>query len=100
MLSICKSKKTCVSGDYSKLAASGDYSKLELNGQDSVGAAIGIGNTIRGKKGNWITLAEWKYDAIKKRYIPLCVKSMQIDGEEIREDTWYILKDGQLQEIL
>jgi hypothetical protein len=87
------------SGDYAQLASSGDNAQLELSGQDSVGAGIGFDNRIKGKKGDWITLAEWKYDEDKKRYVPLCVKSAQIDGEKLKEDVWYELKDGEFQEV-
>jgi len=93
------SSKLAASGDYSKLAASGDDSQLDITGDDSVGAAIGIDNTIKGKKGNWITLAEWKYDDNKKRSVPVCVKSIQIDGNKIKADTFYKLKNGKFQEV-
>jgi hypothetical protein len=78
------------SGDNSKLAASGYYSKIALNGNDSVGAAIGYNNTIKGKRGCWITLAEYDY---KGKIV--CVKSAIIDGENIKADTWYKLKNGE-----
>jgi hypothetical protein len=82
------------SGDSSKLAASGYYSQLAITGSDSVGAAIGANCVIKGRVGNWITLAEWKYDSEKQRYIPVCVKSTQIDGKKIKEDIFYKLKNG------
>src|SRR4030043_93723 len=85
--------KLAASGGHSQLAASGYSSKLELNGFDSVGAAIGHQNTIKGKKGNWITLAEWKRDESKNRYVPICVKSALIEGVVLKEDTWYELKN-------
>ena len=81
------------SGDNSKLAASGNNSKLELNGLKSVGANIGVNGKIKGKKGNWIVLAE--YD---EKMLPLCVKSAQIDGKKIKEDTFYQLKNGEFVE--
>ncbi|MDD5009390.1 MAG: hypothetical protein PHC68_13455 [Syntrophorhabdaceae bacterium] len=87
------------SGDNAQLASSGDNAQLELSGQDSVGAGIGFDNRIKGKKGDWITLAEWKYDEDKKRYVPLCVKSAQIDGKKLKEGVWYILKDGEFREV-
>ena len=86
--------KLAASGGYSKLAASGDYSKLEISGSYSVGAAIGVDCVIKGSVGNWITLSEWKYDAEKLRWIPVCVKSTQIDGKKIKADTFYTLKNG------
>ncbi|OMD93009.1 hypothetical protein BSK49_01090 [Paenibacillus odorifer] len=81
------------SGDSAQLASSGDSARLDLKGSDSVGAAIGTGtNRIRGKVGNWITLAEWVY--VDDKLTPLCVKTAQIDGETIKADTWYTLQDG------
>ena len=82
------------SGNGSQLATSGDFSKLELNGLKSVGANIGVNGKIKGKKGDWIVLAE--YD---KNILPICVKSVQIDGEKIKEDTFYQLKNGEFVEI-
>jgi hypothetical protein len=76
------------SGDYSQLAASGDYSQLDITGKNSVGAAIGYGNSIKGIIGSWITLAEYNNDGIC-----ICVKSAKIDGKKLLADTWYILKD-------
>jgi hypothetical protein len=90
---------TAASGNYSKLAASGDCSQLEMTGQDSVGAAIGINNRIKGAVGDWITLSEWAYNNEKQRYVPVCVKSEKIDGKNIKPDTWYTLKDGKFVEV-
>jgi hypothetical protein len=87
------------SGHYSQLAASGDYSQLEINGADSIGAAIGINNVIKGKKGCWITLAEWKWNDKKDRWLPVCVKSAQIDGKKLKADTWYQLVGGEFKEV-
>jgi len=81
------------SGYSSQLAASGDYSKLVMTGNNSVGANISINGVIKGKKGCWITLAEYKNN------IPVCVKSAKIDGKKIKEDVWYELKDGKFNEI-
>ena len=66
---------------------------MELNGKNSVGANIGKNGRIKGKKGNWIVLAE--YDGKGK---PLCVKSAQIDGIKIKEDTFYKLENGEFVE--
>jgi hypothetical protein len=92
------SSKLAASGHSSQLAASGDSSKLEMTGDDSVGAAIGIKNKIKGKVGDWITLSEWEYDTKKSRHIPVYVKTVKIDGKEIKADTWYILKYGKFIE--
>ena len=87
------------SGDYAQIGSSGDAAQIDISGNDSVGAAIGIGGVIKGAVGNWITLAEWVYDNDKQRYIPVCVKSAQIDGEIIKADTWYKLSGGEFIEV-
>ena len=87
------------SGYYAQIGSSGNYAKIDISGNDSVGAAIGIDSVIKGAVGNWITLAEWVYDNDKQRYIPVCVKSAQIDGEIIKADTWYKLSGGEFVEV-
>ena len=65
-----------------------------MTGENSVGAAIGYENKIRGKKGCWITLAE--YDNTGK---PKVVKSAQVDGKKLKENTWYQLINGKFTEV-
>ena len=88
--------KVATSGYNSKVATSGNYSKVAIDGEFSVGMCAGINSKIKGKKGNWITLTEWKYTFDK--YIPICVKSAQIDGKILKEDTWYRLENGEFKE--
>ena len=53
----------------------------------------------KGKKGSWITLAEWVKDEEKGRYVPACVKTERVDGEKIKEDTCYTLMNGEFVEV-
>ena len=55
-------------------------------------------NTAKGKKGSWLVLAEWGYNDIEEKYIPVCVKAAQIDGVVIKEDTFYKLENGEFKE--
>ena len=96
------------SGDYAKIGSSGDYAKIgssgysaqiESTGEDSVICCAGNNSMAKAKKGSWITLSEWKYSEEKKRNIPACVKTEYVDGERIKEDTWYRLVDGEFQEV-
>ena len=43
--------------------------------------------------------SEGKYSNEKGRYVPVCVKTEQVDGERIKEDTFYKLVDGEFQEV-
>ena len=87
------------SGYSAKIGSSGYSAKIDISGNDSVGAAVGIGSIIKGTEGSWITLAEWIYDVDKQHSIPVCVKSAQIDGEIIKADTWYKLSGGEFIEV-
>ena len=90
--------KLAASGDAAQLAASGDAAQLEVSGSNSVAAGIGINNKVKGIIGTWITLAEWKYDTTVNKYLIVCVKSAQIDGEILKANTWYELVDGEFKE--
>ena len=74
------------SGDYAKIGSSGNYAKINSTGEKAVIAAIGINSIAKGKKGSWITLAEYNNDNIVQ-----FVKTEYIDGENIKEDTFYTL---------
>ena len=81
------------------IASTGDYSKVASTGECCIICCAGIGSHAKAKKGNWITLAEWEWDKEKGRYVPVCVKTEQVDGERIKEDVLYTLKDGEFQEV-
>ena len=87
------------SGDSSKIASSGDSSKLAIEGKYSLAAGIGINNKIKGIIGTWITLAEWEFDNSINKYVPLCVKSAQIDGEILKENIYYKLENSEFVEV-
>ena len=87
------------SGDSAKIGSSGDYAQINSSGNYSVVMCAGNESKVRAKKGSWITLAEWEYDKEKDAYIPICVKTEQVDGERIKEDTYYTLKNGEFKEI-
>ena len=87
------------SGDGAKIGSSGDGARIESTGEYSVICCAGNNSMSKAKKGSWITLSEWKYSEEKKRNIPVCVKTEYVDGERIKEDTWYRLVDGEFQEV-
>lgn len=87
------------SGDCAQIGSSGDGAQIDSSGEDSVICCAGHGSMAKAKVGSWITLAEWEYSEFKKRLIPKCVKTEYVDGERIKADTWYGLKDGEFYEI-
>ena len=63
--------------------------------------AAGMNSVAKAKIGSWITLAEWerKNENDSSYLIPACVKTEYVDGERIKEDTFYKLEDGEFVEI-
>lgn len=90
--------KIASSGECAQIASSGDEAHIDSTGEDSVICCAGLDSSAKAKKGSWITLSEWKYSKTKKRCIPVCVKTEFVDGERIKEDTWYQLENGEFVE--
>ena len=86
------------SGDYTRIGSSGVCAQINCTGSDSVICCAGNGSVVKAPIGCWITLAEWKYDGAKQRYVPICVKTEYVDGEKIKADTPYTLKNGEFVE--
>ena len=86
------------SGDDARIGSSGDAARINCTGRDSVICCAGNGSVVKAQIGCWITLAEWKYDVVKKRYVPVCVKTEYVDGEKIKADTPYMLENGEFVE--
>lgn len=86
-------------GDSAQIGSSGYHAKIDSTGEDSVIMCAGNSSIVKAKIGSWITLAEWKWSDEKKRYVPVCVKTEYVDGENIKADTWYQLKNGKFVEV-
>ena len=93
------SAKIGSSGDSAQIGSSGNYAQIECTGQDSVICCAGDESIVRAVKGCWITLSEWKWDNSKERNVPVCVKTEYVDGERIRENTFYKLENGEFVEV-
>ena len=87
------------SGNGAKIGSSGYGAQIDSTGEDCVIMCAGINSVAKASKGSWITLSEWSYSDKKKRYIPICVKTEFVDGEKIKEDTYYKLEGGVFKEI-
>ena len=84
-------------GDYSAATNTGNYSATIVEGKESIALAAGIKSKAKGKIGCFIVLAEWK--EINYEYHLVDVKSAKVDGENIKEDTFYMLKSGKFVEV-
>lgn len=86
-------------GNSAQIGSSGYSAQITSSGEDSVICCAGSYSRVRAKKGSWITLSEWEIDEDKKRYVPVCVKTEYVDGERIKEDTFYELVNGKFVEV-
>ena len=90
------SAKLASSGNYAQLASSGSFAKLASSGKDSVVMSAGINGKVKAAVGNWIAIAEWKIK--DSHFVPVGIVAAKVDGEKIKADTWYMVKNGQLVE--
>ena len=103
VLNNVESDKATNTGDYSaatntgyRSAATntGDYSAATVEGKSSVAIVTGYSSKAKGVKGSWIVCTERD-----NNYNILCVKATEIDGEKIKENTFYILKNGEFVKV-
>ena len=85
------------SGKYAQIGSSGDDAKITIENYHGVAAAVGKRGKIKAPVGTWCTLAEYgKWDG--EGYPCICVKSYQVDGEIIKADVFYTLRNGEIVE--
>ena len=80
-------------GDYSAATNTGNSSAAKVEGKESIAIVTGKDSKACGALGCWLVLAERNEcnDVIE-------VKAVRVDGETIKENTWYKLKNGQIIE--
>ena len=72
----------------------GDYSAATVDGKESVAISLGASGYAKGAIGCWIVLAEWDTKSGHR----VDVKSFYVDGEKVKANTFYILRNGELVE--
>ena len=98
MENIKDENKEANTGNCSASTNTGDYSKADVSGKESVAAALGIESKAKGVLGCWLVLAEWAKDE-NYNWHRKDVQCFKVDGETVKPDTWYTLKDGRPVEV-
>ena len=88
------SGNAAASGWSGTAVCSGEFGSAETNGEQTIAVAWGLHSKARGKIGSWIVCAEYNNNKKIKH-----AKTVMIDGETIKPDTWYTLKDGEFVEV-
>ena len=83
-------------GDCGHAAAQGYWGHASVGGKDAIAAAFGIEGKAKACLGSWIMLAEWVI--MGDGWHIKTVKTAKIDGEKLKADTWYMLKNGEFEE--
>ena len=79
-------------GDRSAATNTGDWSAATVSGEESVACSLGEYGKAKGAEGCWLVLAEWK-DGHRKD-----VRCFYVDGESVKANVFYTLKEGELVE--
>ena len=76
----------------------GVQSVATVEGEESIAIATGVKSGAKGSLGCYIVLAEWYRDGCGSWHIKH-VQSAKVDGEKIKADTFYTLKNGEFVEV-
>ena len=85
-------------GSYCHAASQGSYGHAEVKGKNAIAAAFGVNGAAKACLGSWIMAAEWVLDE-EYNWNIVCVLTAKVDGEEIKPDTWYSVKNGKFVEV-
>ena len=80
-------------GDQSAATNTGNWSAAAVFGEESVACSLGEYGKAKGAKGCWLVLAEWKCGHRKD------VRCFYVDGESVKENVFYKMKEGALVEV-
>ena len=84
-------------GNWSAATNTGDQSAAAVEGKESFAIATGIEGKAKGSLGCYIAVAE--YEETEDGYRLIDFKSHIVDGETIKPDTFYMLKNGEFVEV-
>ena len=86
-------------GDLGAASATGDRGAASATGKSSVAVSTGINGKAMGAIGCAICLVErGEWDG--ETYPIVSVKAAIVDGQSIKADTWYTLKNGEFMEVV
>ena len=85
-------------GNHSAATNTGDWSAATVTGKESVAISTGYKSKVRGAIGCAICCVE-RGEWNGKTYPIKAICAAIVDGEKIKADTWYTVKDGEFAEV-
>ena len=89
-----ESGNAAASGVSGTAAVTGLYGKASAIGNQCVAVAWGQDSLARGSVGNWLVVSERDDDGNI-----IDAKIVRVDGEAVKENTWYTLQNGEISEV-
>ena len=90
-------------GNCGASSATGYKGASEANDPESIAVAWGYHGKARGVKGAYLVLADWEGDEgnywTQDRWSLKGAKMVRVDGETIKENTWYTMMNGEIVEV-
>lgn len=88
------SGNAAASGERGTAAVTGWHGKASAIGKQCVAVAWGQDSLARGSVGNWLVVSERDDDGNI-----IDAKIVRVDGESVKENTWYTLQNGEISEV-
>ena len=90
-------------GDYGASSATGYKGASSAGDKESIAVAWGYKSKAKGVLGSHLVFADWDGDENRywdqKLWSLKGAKMVQVDGETIKEDTWYTMENGEIVEV-
>lgn len=80
-------------GEANVIACSGISNVVEMKGEHNICCMLGRDSICKGSLGDFIGLVEWEF--VDGMSIPVDAKFFKVDGEKIKPDVFYELKNGE-----
>ena len=89
-----ESGNAAASGWRGTAVASGPSGRASADGAQCIAVAWGQDSLARGSVGNWLVVSERDDDGNI-----IDAKIVRVDGEAVKENTWYTLQNGEISEV-
>ena len=90
-------------GNCGASSATGYKGSSEANDPESIASAWGYHGKAKGVKGSYLVLADWEGNENiyweQEEWKLKCAKMVRVDGETIKENTWYTMMNGEIVEV-
>ena len=96
-------------GDCGASSATGYKGASSAEDKDAVAVAWGYKSKAKGVLGSFLVIADWEYTGSEDNqeydrnnqsaWVLNGAKMVQVDGENIKPDTWYTIENGEIEEV-